>query len=64
MTLTEAISRLSEDEFQLILKSGKRSSVLCGYELEALILSSFTFVKEIAPDLIKTLNLTCYSLSY
>lgn len=53
MTLTEAISRLKPEEFNLILKNGTRKSVLCGYELNSLEYSSYTFVKEIAPDLIK-----------
>lgn len=53
MTLTEAISKLSLGDFQLILKNGARSSVLCGYDLETLEYSSYKFVKEIAPSLIK-----------
>ena len=53
MTLTEAISKLTHEEFAFIIKNGKRSSELIGYDLETITKSSYKFVNEIAPDLIK-----------
>lgn len=56
MGFNTAFSRLPEDDFLFIMKNGKRINVLLGYDFKSLIYSSFKFLKETLPDLIKNCN--------
>ena len=56
MTFNESLVQLNEDDFQFLLKNGKRSSVLNDIDFESLCYSSYRFIKDTAPDLIKAGN--------
>lgn len=53
MTFNERFNNLSQTEFDFLLKNGRRSSILLGHDFEALIYSSWKFLKETLPDLVK-----------
>lgn len=48
----QILSSLSQEETNLLIKAGKRSSIVCGYDFKSLIYFSFRFVKETIPDLL------------
>lgn len=52
----QAIYSLSESDLDFILKNGKRSSVLDGFDFESLIHCSWKFLKETLPELMKKGN--------
>lgn len=56
MVFNQALAELKQDDFEFLLKNGKRRSVLNGNDFESLCYSSYEFVKHTAPDLIKTGN--------
>lgn len=53
MSFKDEINKLTKEQFGVVLKCGVHSSVVMGFECESLIKSSFGFVKEECPDLIK-----------
>lgn len=53
MSFNNAIASMKEQDFDFVLKNGKRSSVLNNIDFESLCYSSYRFVKDIAPDLVK-----------
>lgn len=53
MTFDESIAKISQADFEFIIKNGKRSSVIFGHDLDKLIYSSWKFLKETLPDLVK-----------
>lgn len=56
MRFHEALINLPKDDFEFLLKNGKRSSVLNYFNFESLCYNSYKFVKETAPELIKVGN--------
>lgn len=52
MSFDKAIARMNPNDLQFIVKNGKRSSVLLGYDFNSLIYSSYRIVKEVIPELI------------
>lgn len=56
MGFNQAISELSEADFNVMLKNGKRSSVLFGFNFDSLIHNTFKFIKLTLPDIIKSAN--------
>lgn len=56
MSFNLAIAQLSESDLLFLMKNGKRSSSLNGFDFESLIHFSFKFLKETLPDLIKKGN--------
>ena len=50
------LSQIPDVQFRVMLKNGKRSSVLFGFDFESLIHNSFKFVKLTLPDIIKSAN--------
>lgn len=53
MMFTEAILSMRQDDFEFVLKNGKRCSVIMGHDFDKLIYSSWKFLKETIPDLVK-----------
>ncbi len=53
MSFNEQLASLKQEDFEFILKNGKRSSVLNNIDFESLCYSSYKLVKDTAPDLIK-----------
>lgn len=53
MGFESALISLPQDKFDFLIKNGKRSHALNDYDFESLCYSSYKFVKETAPDLIK-----------
>lgn len=51
MFINERLSRISKDEFDFLVKNGKRSSKLFNFEFESLIYSGWGFIKEQLPQL-------------
>lgn len=47
---------LTETDLNLILKNGKRSSELLGYDFQSLIYCRFDFLRETIPELLKIGN--------
>ena len=56
MRINDSITRLSEFEMEFLLKNGKRSSIVNGFDFESLTLFSFKFVKKTMPNLLKIGN--------
>jgi len=56
MNFNKALSGLTQEDFNVIIQNGKRSNVIAGYEFEGLIYLSYTFVKNILPDLLTSLR--------
>ena len=52
MSFNAALSKISEDEFQFLMKNGIRSSVLNDFDFKSLIYNSFGFIKDTLPELI------------
>lgn len=52
----EDINKIDKDTFDFLLKNGKRSSVVLGYDFESFTLFSFIFVKRDLPRLISQNN--------
>lgn len=52
MSLNLAISHLTEPEFRVLISSGARSSEIYGMDFEALMKSSYRFVKQTMPELL------------
>lgn len=50
----DELNKLTQTEFETVLKFGVHSSKIMGFDCESLIYSSFGFVKEDCPDLIKS----------
>ncbi len=53
MGFNSALSKLKEDDFNFMLKNGKRHSVLDGFDFQSLIYCSYGFIKYDLPELIK-----------
>ena len=51
MLINERLSRISKDEFDFLVKNGKRSSKLFNFDFESLIYSGWGFIKERLPEL-------------
>lgn len=56
MTFNQSIEQINQEQWEFLFKNGKRSSVLNNHNFESLCYSSFKFVKDIAPSLIKDGN--------
>lgn len=56
MSFNVALSKLSEEQFMFLMKNGKRSSELNGFDFESLTEFSFKFVKKSIPELFKLGN--------
>lgn len=56
MSFNLTLSKLSEEQFMFLMKNGKRSSVLNGFDFESLTEFSFKFVKKSIPELFKLGN--------
>ncbi len=56
MSFNEALANLKQEDFEFLLKNAKRSSILNDIDFESLCYSSYRFVKDKAPDLIKAGN--------
>lgn len=57
MSISTALSKLSQEEISFLIKHMKRNSVLLGYDFEDLTKSSFGFIKFRLPELLNTGNL-------
>lgn len=53
MTFNQYIENINHEQWEFLFKNGKRSSELNNHNFQSLCYSSFRFVKETAPDLIK-----------
>lgn len=53
MTFNQYIENIGQEKWEFLFKNGKRSSELNGHNFQSLCYSSFRFIKETAPDLIK-----------
>jgi hypothetical protein len=51
MLINERLSLIGKDEFDFLVKNGKRSSILANFEFESLIFSGWGLIKEQLPDL-------------
>lgn len=49
--LNYKLSLISEEDFSFLIKNGKRSSKLLGFDFESLIYLKWTTLKEVIPDL-------------
>lgn len=49
--LNQKLSKISQDDFNFLIKNGKRSSYLCNFGFESLIYTKFGLLKETLPDL-------------
>ena len=56
MTLNEKIATIDQERWEFMFNNGKRSSVLNDTDFESLCYSSFKFMKETAPELLKIGN--------
>lgn len=56
MSFNEQLANIKQEDFEFIFKNGKRSSVLDNIDFESLCYSSYRFVKDKAPELIKEGN--------
>lgn len=56
MGFNQALSKLSEQDFQFMLTNGKRRSKLLDYDFDSLIYCRWKFLKETLPELIKIGN--------
>lgn len=56
MKFNEALANLKQEDFEFLLKNGKRSTILNDIDFESLCYSSYKFVKETSVDLIKIGN--------
>src|SRR5690606_30448689 len=56
MGFNQFLSQIPDVDFRVMLKNGKRSSVLFEFDFESLIHNSFKFVKLTLPDIIKSAN--------
>jgi len=56
MSINKALIKISQEDFNIILNSGKRSNSLLGYRFDSLIDFSFKFVKEDLPSLLTLLD--------
>jgi len=56
MSFDIAFQQLPEEQFQFLLKNGKRTSILLDYDFNSLVDCSYEFLKEILPDLAKKGN--------
>lgn len=54
MSLNLALATIKQADWDFILKNGKRSSTIKGYDFKNLYYSSFGFVKETLPDYIQS----------
>lgn len=50
--LNNNLSLINQEDFNFLLKNGKRSSKLLNFDFESLIFNSFGFVKQELPDLL------------
>lgn len=51
MSINERLSLITKDEFEFLVKNGKRSSKLFNFEFESLIYSGWGLIKERLPEL-------------
>lgn len=49
--LNQQLSLIAQDDFDFLIKNGKRSSILLNFEFESLIYCKWGFLKEVLPDL-------------
>jgi len=49
--LNEKLSQISQDDFNFLIKNGKRSSILLNFDFESLIYLKWGLLKETLPDL-------------
>lgn len=49
--LNEQLSKINQDDFNFLIKNGKRSSKLLNFDFESLIYLRWGFLKEVLPDL-------------
>lgn len=49
--LNQTLSQISQDDFNFLIKNGKRSSILLNFDFESLIYLKWTTLKEVLPDL-------------
>ena len=50
-SLNSKLQQIKQDDFNFLVKNGKRSSKLCNFDFESLIYCKWGFVKETLPDL-------------
>lgn len=48
----DKLKQITQEEFNFLVKNGKRSSKLLNFDFDSLIHSSYTIVKEVIPDLL------------
>lgn len=56
MTFNQKIESIGNEQWEFLFKNGKRSSTLNGNNFDSLCYSSYKFVKQTAPDLLKSGN--------
>lgn len=49
--LNQTLSKISQDDFNFLIKNGKRSSILLNFDFESLIYLKWGLLKETLPDL-------------
>lgn len=49
--LNQKLSLITQEDFDFLIKNGKRSSILLNFEFESLIYCRWGFLKEVIPDL-------------
>jgi hypothetical protein len=49
--LSQKLSSISQEDFNFLIKNGKRNSKLCNFDFESLIYTKFGLLKETLPDL-------------
>jgi len=49
--LNQKLSSISQEDFNFLIKNGKRSQILCNFDFESLIYTKFGLLKETLPDL-------------
>ena len=50
-SLNSKLQQITQDDFNFLVKNGKRSSILLNFDFESLIYCKWSFVKETLPDL-------------
>ena len=51
ISINQKLQQINQDDFNFLVKNGKRSSILLNFDFESLIYSKWGFVKETLPDL-------------
>jgi len=49
--LNQQLQSIHQDDFDFLIKNGKRSSYLCNFDFESLIYTKWGLLKEVLPDL-------------